>query len=76
MNESMASLILSGDFWGGININSPSNHCPFLQERTEVVNVAVWHVDDFISDIDAVVSIYLLDLVEGDDVGTMYAHEV
>ena len=53
-----------------------SNHRPFLQECAEVVNVAVWHVDDFISDVDAIITIYLLDLVEGDDVGTMYAHEV
>ena len=53
-----------------------SRHRPLFQECTEVVDIAIRHMDDFISDVDAIVTIYFLYLVQGNDVGTMYAHEV
>ena len=38
--------------------------------------IGLRHVDDFVADIDAVVAVYLADLVKADDEGTVHSHEL
>lgn len=54
----------------------PLIHRPFLQEGLEGVDVALWHMDNFITYIDAVITVNFLDLVKGYDIRTVYTHEM
>ena len=38
--------------------------------------IGLRHMDDFVADIDAVIAVYLADLVEADDEGPVYSHEL
>ena len=38
--------------------------------------IGLRHVDDLFADVDAVVAVYLADLVEADDEGPVYSHEL
>ena len=38
--------------------------------------IGLRHVDDLFADVDAVVAVHLSDLVEADDEGTVYSHEL
>ena len=46
-----------------------------FDERTELLLIPFRHMDDFLTDVDAVVSINFLDFIYSDDIGTMYAQE-
>ena len=46
-------------------------YCTCVEELAEGLQIAVRDVDDFLTDIDAVVAVNLLNLVNGNDVGAM-----
>ena len=47
----------------------------FFYERIESLLIAFWDVDNLITDVDAIITVYLLDFIYSYDITAMYAKE-
>ena len=83
VSGTLCILFLLGDGGNGYSCQHPYHYSPFhldmrlftegmcLKKALKSLLIAIRHVDDFFADVHAVVSVYLADLVDGYDIGTM-----
>lgn len=53
-----------------------SSYCSRFEKFAEGLEITIRHVDDFLANIYAVVSVDLADLIDGNDIGTVDAQEL